>query len=183
MGEATSSVTLAVALSRFCVSPMPAFSTPLAQQQIHLLMQPALIRVIDNIRKQLEELAWQSRYEDDVIWPAQTTEEQKQQFMVLQQMLDNVDTENQDELLMALSQLPQPQHIYTLILTDANPERRIDIWQLCYQICCQNYDALNPALALEADTNLFDPELADVDWVRLDEKAKVIVHQALSATA
>jgi hypothetical protein len=162
---------------------MPSFATPLAQQQIHLLMQPALIRVIDNIRKQLEDSSWQSRYEDDMVWSAQTTETQKQQFMMLQQMLDTVEDENQDELLVALSQLPQPQHIYTLILTEVNQERRVDIWQLCYQVCCQQYDAANPALALEADTDLFDPDLADVDWIRLDEKAKAIVQTALTAAA
>lgn len=42
----------------------PKFKTALAWEQAQLLMQPAFIRVIDNIRKQLDESSWQGTYQE-----------------------------------------------------------------------------------------------------------------------
>lgn len=42
----------------------PKIKNEVAWQQASVLMQPALIRVIDNIRKQLEESTWQGTYEE-----------------------------------------------------------------------------------------------------------------------
>jgi hypothetical protein len=42
----------------------PKFKDTLAWRQAELLMQPALIRVIDNIRKQLETSPWQGTYQE-----------------------------------------------------------------------------------------------------------------------
>lgn len=42
----------------------PKFKTVLAWEQAQLLMQPAYIRVIDNIRKQLEESPWKGTYQE-----------------------------------------------------------------------------------------------------------------------
>jgi hypothetical protein len=42
----------------------PKITSSIAWQQAELLMQPAMIRVIDNIRKQLEESAWTGTYQE-----------------------------------------------------------------------------------------------------------------------
>ena len=42
----------------------PKITSPIAWQQAELLMQPAMIRVIDNIRKQLEESIWTGSYQE-----------------------------------------------------------------------------------------------------------------------
>ena len=42
----------------------PKFKTVLAWEQAQLLMQPAYIRVIDNIRKQLEQSSWKGTYQE-----------------------------------------------------------------------------------------------------------------------
>lgn len=42
----------------------PTFKTAIAWEQAQLLMQPALIRVVDNLRKQLETSSWQGTYEE-----------------------------------------------------------------------------------------------------------------------
>ncbi|MGF1479559.1 MAG: hypothetical protein ACFB4I_08715 [Cyanophyceae cyanobacterium] len=41
----------------------PKFRTALAWEQAQLLMQPAYIRVIDNLRKQLEQTSWKGTYQ------------------------------------------------------------------------------------------------------------------------
>jgi hypothetical protein len=42
----------------------PAFKTALAWEQANLLLQPIMIRVIDNLRKQLEDSPWQGDYRE-----------------------------------------------------------------------------------------------------------------------
>ena len=42
----------------------PKFKHTLAWEQAQLLMQPALIRVIDNIRKQLDQSSWEGTYQE-----------------------------------------------------------------------------------------------------------------------
>ncbi|MEG4501146.1 hypothetical protein QUB05_28905 [Microcoleus sp. F10-C6] len=42
----------------------PKITSPIAWQQAELLMQPAMIRVLDNIRKQLEESVWTGTYKE-----------------------------------------------------------------------------------------------------------------------
>lgn len=157
---------------------MPQFATDLARQQAQTLMQPALIRVIDNIRKQLDASRWQGRYEDQMIWPESTSEQQQQQYAQLQQQMEAADPAVYDQLQTQLDRLPQPQHLYTLCLSKDGQERKIDLWQLCYQVCCTNYDATQPEIRLEADTTLFDPEFNNIDWIKLDEKATRLVEQA-----
>lgn len=42
----------------------PKITNPIAWQQAELLMQPAMLRVVDNIRKQLETSDWTGTYEN-----------------------------------------------------------------------------------------------------------------------
>lgn len=168
---------------------MPQFATPLAKAKIEQLMQPALIRVIDNIRKQLDISDWQGNYEEELIWPIGTTPEQQQEYAALQKVLHGVPPEEHDRVANLMSQLPQPRPLYTLRLTKADQsDCTIDIWALCYQVCAvsfkgpvsyvvgslpQGEDSENESL-LEADDSLFNEE-GDVDWQVLDEKTKVLI--------
>ncbi len=168
---------------------MPKFATPLAKAQIDQLMQPALIRVIDNIRKQLDETAWQGSYEEKLIWPAGTTDAQKADYAALQKQLHGVPTETHDRIEDLMSQLPQPAPFYTLRLTKADSaEQTVDIWALCYQVCAVDYSPNYSSNAeedrpLEADARLLD-EQGEVDWRQLDDKTKALIagiFQALPA--
>ncbi|MEM9163907.1 MAG: hypothetical protein AAGC54_12670 [Cyanobacteria bacterium P01_F01_bin.4] len=164
--------------SSFSKCAMPRFVTDLARQQAQILMQPALIRVIDNIRKQLDVSRWQGRYEDEMIWPEGTTDQQQQTYTQLQQQMEAVAADVYDQLQAQLDRLPQPQHLYTLCLSKDEHEQKIDLWELCYQVCCTNYEATQLETALEIDTTLFDEEINDIDWVKLYEKAKQLVKNA-----
>lgn len=42
----------------------PTFKNTLAWEQAQILMQPALLRVVDNIRKELESSNWQGTYKE-----------------------------------------------------------------------------------------------------------------------
>ncbi len=153
---------------------MPKFATPLATAKAEKLMQPALIRVIDNIRKQLDISDWQGNYEEELIWPDGTTEEQKQEYAALQKVLHGVPPEEHDRVANLMSQLPQPNPLYTLRLTKKHQEdQTIDVWALCYQVCSVNSDTTNDE-ALEADTGLFDAD-GEVDWRLLDDKTKALL--------
>ena len=156
---------------------MPRFATTFDQQLTQALMQPALIRVIDNIRKQLDESDWMGSYQDDVIWPEQASPEQRQCYTDLQKLLESAAPEDRDSLQQALDQLPQPQHTYTLCLKKGEEQRQIDVWALCYGVCRVSNDAEMP---ITVDRSLIDEEINDVDWIRLDEKAKAMVETAFA---
>ena len=67
----------------------PKITNPVTWQQAELLMQPAFIRVIDNIRKHLDASAWKGTYQDVLIWPASTTDETK---ALVTQLLQDMET-------------------------------------------------------------------------------------------
>ena len=133
---------------------MPTFSTPLARAQVEQLMQPALIRVIDNLRKQLDESSWTGDYEETLVWPEGTTDAQKQTYADLQQQLHGVPTEEHDRVSSLMSELPQPSPLYKLKLTKSEAaDQMLDVWALCYQVCSTNY-SVDSDVPLDADTGL-----------------------------
>ena len=73
---------------------------------------------------------------------------------------------------------------YQLCLENHDRQITVDLWELCYQICFRNYspvlNALDGDMTVEIDTSLID-ETGDVDWHRLDEKAKRIIEQIFSS--
>lgn len=72
-------------------------------------------------------------------------------------------------------ELPYPG--YQLHLTLGERSQVIDIWELCFQICFQDYPMTHTAttaVEVEIDTTLLD-ETGEVNWRRLDEKAKQLV--------
>jgi hypothetical protein len=126
-----------------------------------LLMQPALIRLFDQIRKQLEESDWQGSYETKELWPAGA---------------DPTTSE--------------PQVLYLLYLRRGEQTVRVNVWELCYQICFVDYA---PNLEREdiadfqvgevvADASLLEED-GEVDWNKLDRKAQQVVAQMLKDCA
>ncbi|NJO42680.1 MAG: hypothetical protein HC769_24810 [Cyanobacteria bacterium CRU_2_1] len=159
---------------------MPKFANMLAWQQAELLMQPAFIRVIDNIGKQLEQSFWKGTYQEIQVWTEGTSEETKSLVTELQQKLATATPEEVDEIQAALDKLPTPYPGYQLCLQLGDRQITVDLWQLCYQICFRNYspvlNALDKNLIVEIDTNLIDAT-GDVNWSQLDTKAKQLVEQ------
>ena len=115
----------------------PKFSDTQSWQQAEILMQPVLIRLIDNLRKTLEASAWQGTYQE-------------------------VET-------------PYPGH--QLCLRYQDQETIVNLWDLCYEICFRSYQrGATSEQFVEIDTTLLD-ESGEVDWNRLDEKARTCVEQ------
>ncbi len=160
---------------------MPKFATPLERAKVEQLMQPALIRVIDNIRKQLDSTAWQGSYEEELIWPAGTTPAQQQTYQELQQQLHGVPPAEHDRVAALISQLPQPSPLYTLRLTKSDcPDQTVDIWALCYRVCMAGDSPFSTDVEIAADDRLLDAEGA-VDWQPLDDKTQALVADIFQA--
>lgn len=157
---------------------LPRITDPLVWQQAEMLMQPAFIRVIDHIGKQLESSKWKGTYQDTLVWSDETSEEIKAIVTQLRQQLETAAAEQATAIEQALSHLPKPQPEYYLCLTHAGaPEVRVDLWELCYEICFDGYNSSSATLAdsgVKIDTSLID-ETGDVDWQRLDAKAGKLI--------
>jgi hypothetical protein len=138
-------------------------------RQAALLFQPALIRLLDQIRNQLADSPWQGTYETRELWPAGAAE--------LPAELDSTEA---------------PQILYLLYLSqsDQTTPVRVNIWELCYQICFQDYQ---PQIERETiadfqpgevttDSDLLDID-GEVDWHRLDRKAEQVVAELLQKLA
>lgn len=159
----------------------PKFANTQSWQQANLLMQPAFIRVIDNIRKQLETSDWRGSYDNRLLWPEDTSDETKAHVLALQQRLKQSDSPAAIAAVeQQLADLPEPFPQYALCLKQGDQEQRIDLWQLCYRVCFEEYDpeqADNPNSdqTVVIDKSLIDTEIGDVDWVALDNKAKAVI--------
>lgn len=158
----------------------PKFPNPTAWHQAEILMQPAFIRVIDNIRKELEQTTWKGSYENELHWPEATSEATKARVLSLQEQLQATKSE-EDAIAIEeqLFQLPQPYATYLLRLEHQGQTQEVDLWQLCYQVCFRNYSPQQDALhdqVIEIDTTLLE-ETGEVDWQRLDQKTKQIIAQ------
>ncbi len=120
---------------------IPKIKNSLAWEQTQQLMQPAYIRVVDNLRKALEESAWRESYQE-------------------------VET-------------PLPG--YELCLSSQDQEIKINLWELCFEVCFQNYQrgsvAIDSEVKVEVDTSLLDTETGEVNWEKLDDKARKQVEQ------
>jgi hypothetical protein len=138
------------------------------------LMQPTLIRVIDNLRKYIETTDWQSQYVERVLWPASATETEKQKVQEIAAQLETASPEQADQMRQELSQLPGPIPSYQLHLTHNGNTEMLDVWQLCFQVCFADYTPEHP---VQVDRTLLDDN--DIDWIALDDKAKDRVNTAI----
>lgn len=155
----------------------PKISNSVAWQQAELLMQPAFIRVVDNIRKLLDVSSWTGTYQDVLIWPTGTTDETKAIVTKLLQDLEAVTPEQALEIRETLSRLPMPHPGYHLCLQRQDQQISIDLWELCYQVCFREYIPGNETVNI--DTSLID-ENGEVDWQRLEVKTKELVEQVFA---
>lgn len=170
----------------------PHFSDQVAWAQAELLMQPAFIRLLDNIRKQLDQSDWKGSYQDVQIWPENTPEPIKAEVTQLQVELATASPEQALEIEQMLARLPTPFPGYLLCLEHQGQQVQVDLWELCYQVCFRNYRGLQdrpdesvvePLVkspmepTVEIDTSLIDDEMGEVDWNRLDDKARQIIEQ------
>ncbi|OUL24044.1 hypothetical protein [Nostoc sp. 106C] len=159
----------------------PKINNSVTWQQAEILMQPAFIRVVDNIRKQLDVSSWTGSYHDVLIWPATTTDETKATVTQLLQDMETATPEQADEIRETLSRLPMPHPGYHLRLQRQEQQVTIDLWDLCYQVCFINYSPDVPnADFSEIDTSLID-EIGEVDWQHLETKTKDLVAQVFAS--
>lgn len=124
---------------------IPKIKDSLAWEQTQQLMQPAYIRVVDNLRKALEDSAWRESYQE-------------------------VET-------------PLPG--YELCLSSQEQAVKINLWELCFEVCFQDYQRgsvpLDSQLNVEVDTSLLDLETGEVNWEKLDNKAREKVEQIFAS--
>ncbi|MBW4508623.1 MAG: hypothetical protein KME64_19240 [Scytonematopsis contorta HA4267-MV1] len=156
----------------------PRIINSVAWEQAELLMQPAFIRVVDNIRKQLDASAWTGTYKDVLIWPTSTSDETKAMVMRLTQELEAATPEQAAQIRETLAQLPTPHPGYHLCLQRQEQQIHVDLWELCYQVCFLDY---TPEVdnAVDIDTSLID-ETGDVDWQKLDNKVRGLVDEVFA---
>ena len=151
----------------------PKFQDIESWQQAELLMQPAFIRLLDNLRKQLDESNWQGIYQDVPVWAEEVSEEVKTKVRLLQAELKTAAPDQVEAIEQALAALPTPYPGYELCLQRDDRQLCIDMWEICYQICFQPTEPDQP---VAIDTSLIDAT-GDVDWQRLDDKTKALVEK------
>ena len=71
----------------------PKFTDITSWGQAEILMQPAFIRIIDHIRKHLDQSTWKGTYKEVLILSGGTSEETKAAFTALQQQLATASPE------------------------------------------------------------------------------------------
>jgi hypothetical protein len=157
---------------------MLKFADDIAHQQADMLMQPALIRIIDNIRKQLETSGWRGTYQETQMWPPHTSEADMHQVKTLQAQLATAEGEEAARLQATLADLPTPFPGYELSLEKGNHQRLVDVWELCCCVCFQQFPT--GEAPVQVDTTLWDQEVGDVDWLKLDAKAKDLVDRVFA---
>lgn len=161
----------------------PKFKDMIAWQQAEVLMQPAFIRLIDNIRKQLDESTWKGTYHETKIWADEVPDEVRATVNELQEQLKTAPPKQAPAIEQALDQLPSPYPSYQLQLQHQEQQINLDLWQLCYQICFHNYDSSGKetdSQIVEIDTSLIDDEIGEVDWNRLEDKTRQVVERVFA---
>jgi hypothetical protein len=154
-------------------------------------MQPAFIRLLDNLRKQLENSTWKGDYEEVPLWAEGTSQEVQDRFAQLRtQLAQTVSPEEVAQIEQLLADLPTPFPGYLLRLSQGEHQATVDVWELCYKICFRDYDSRTGTSrprgfgqtkgeSVEIDTTLLDG-VGEVDWNRLDNKAQQIVEQVFA---
>ncbi|MDX2242677.1 MAG: hypothetical protein NW224_18470 [Leptolyngbyaceae cyanobacterium bins.302] len=171
---------------------MPKFQNMDVWRQAEALMQPAFIRLVANIGKRLDESSWKGQYEDVLVWNEGVEEATKVQVMELRRELEALATDASadstarlTEIEQALVSLPAPYPGYQLCLSQGTHKVCVDLWEICYQICFQDYDSESgtswqkgfgqpSSQSVRVDSNLFDA-MGEVDWDQLDAKTRKLV--------
>ncbi|HTL89813.1 MAG TPA: hypothetical protein VL134_10455 [Leptolyngbya sp.] len=155
----------------------PRFATIETWQQAELLMQPTFIRLIDNLRKQLDLSTWKGTYHDIQVWADDIPAETKETVFRLQQQLETASPEQAAEIQETLTHLPSPYPGYELRLEKNDRQVNIELWELCYRICFRSeVEEWTDDFPAEVDSSLFD-DAGEVEWTLLEEKTKQIVEK------
>lgn len=138
-------------------------------------MQPAYIRLIDNLRKQLETSNWRGTYRDVSVWADDIPDETKATVAQLKSQLETASPDEAAKIEQTLAQLPSPYPGYELCLQNGDRQVTVDLWELCYKICFRAGETgISDDRPVEIDTDLIE-ETGDVDWNRLEDKTKRLV--------
>ena len=158
----------------------PKFANSQAWEQANLLIQPALIRLVDHIRKHLEDSTCKGSYREFSIWSEDVPPATRTQVEQLLQELRTATPERVDAIEDTLAQLPTPIPAYELCLEQDDRSLTVNLLDLCYDVCCLNVESLPPGASLEIDPTLLDAT-GDVDWQQLDLKAQQVVGQIFAS--
>lgn len=84
--------------------------------------------------------------------------------------------------------MPQPVPLYRLDITYQETVLAINMWQLCYQICLQDYEPQLKDMSIQSpdlDGAKLDHALIDHDgeiaWEPLNQKAQLVVSQLIES--
>ena len=149
-------------------------------------MQPALIRLIDQLRQQFsaESITW--TYKTTEHWPEDVPDSTRRQYQEMMQALDVANEEDADKIHAVLETLAQPVPLYELEVELDNEKVHLNMWELCYQICLQKYrpnlqrmqvDAPNLS-SYKLDKSLWESQ-SSIDWEALNTKAQKVVKSLL----
>jgi hypothetical protein len=99
-------------------------------------------------------------------------------------LVDRIRRETEaSDVQVSFEEVTEPYPSNLLCLQKDDRSLRVDIWDLCFQICFVNYEPL-PMVADEQlvaiDTTLFDPDNGELDWTKLDAKAQSAVSQVFA---
>lgn len=122
----------------------PKFKYIVDWERADQLMQPALIRLLDNLRKILADSTWQDTYEA----------------------------------------IEEPYPGQRLHLSRGEEQISVDLWQLCFCICLENYPhprtQAQGVMEAKVDSSLL-AESGAVDWFALEAKTQQVLNQLLTA--
>jgi hypothetical protein len=157
----------------------PQFSDPQLFDQAERLMQPSLLRLLDQLRRQVAASAWTHRFETLQLWADTVPESVQQQWQSLGDRLESSNDEAEIAVLQEqLAQLPQPTYAYQLWLNKGELSQQFDLWELCYQTCFANHQP-NTDYPPQIRPGLLD-EAGEVDWEHLDLQARHVVEDLIS---
>jgi hypothetical protein len=136
----------------------PKFANEQAWQQAEILMQPAYIRLVDQIRRQTEE-----NESEILVSYEEVTDPYPSNLLCLQPRVNASNSNHTGN-------------------NQAQPLLKVDIWDLCFQVCFENYEPIAAEIEqlVAIDTSLFDPHSQEVDWIKLDEKAQTTIRQVFA---
>ena len=96
-------------------------------------------------------------------------------------IIDRIRQESEgSNLQVSYTEEKTPELKHYLCLGNGERQLRFDIWDLCYQVCFINYIGNmgdSESQVVEIDTSLFDREAGDIDWIKLDNKAKAVIQR------
>jgi hypothetical protein len=85
---------------------------------------------------------------------------------------------------VSFTEVTEPYPSYQLCLKNQDQQLVYDIWDLCFQVCFVNFQGSHTPLEsqeVEIDVELIDQSRGDVDWIKLDQKAKMIIEEIFRA--